>query len=140
MSPSLPFTGSIWFATLVALLASLGAQVLIGALTPVATLDWLDQELRQGPVVLIAGQTSFWRGDALIRALSFGVGALLACLLARSHSWFLIASLVAMSAICSVFAQFPRPATLSQLALWGAAAPLASFLVSVIFRAWKGDA
>jgi len=104
------------------------------------TLDWLDNESRQGPVVLIAGETSFWRGDALIRALSFGIGALIACLLANSQSWYLIGSLVAISALSTVFAQFPRPATPAQLALWAAAAPIATFAVSVLFRTWKGDA
>ena len=138
MPTSPHFTGSIWFATLVALLVSLGAQVLIGALTPVTALDWLDNESRQGPIVLIAGVTSFWRGDALIRALSFGIGALIACLLANTKSCSLIASLVAVSAMSTVFAQFPRPATPAQLALWAATAPIATLAVSVLFRMWKG--
>ena len=139
--PSSPsFVGSVWFVTLVALLVSLGAQVLIGALTPLTALDWLDGESRQGPVVLIAGQTSFWRGEAFIRALSFGTGALVACLLARSQSWVLVGSLVAMSALCTVLAQFPRPATTFQLAIWASAAPMASLVVSGLFRVWKGDA
>ena len=140
MSPSQHFTRSVWFVTLVALLISLGAQVLIGALTPVTALDWLDNESRQGPVVLIAGETSFWRGDALIRAVSFGLGALVACLLANTQSWLLVASLVAISVVSSAFAQFPRPATPWQLSLWAAAAPIASLTVSVLFRAFKGDA
>ena len=133
-----PFTGSTWFVTLVALLVSLGAHVLIGALTPVTALDWLDNESRQGPVVLVAGVTSFWRGDALLRAASFAIGTLVACLLAHSHSAWLIVSLVGVSALCTVFAQFPRPATVAQLALWAAAAPLASLVVALVFRLWKG--
>jgi hypothetical protein len=140
MLSSQHFTGSIWFATLVALLVSLGAQVLIGALTPVASLDWLDNESRQGPVVLIAGETSFWRGDALIRAVAFGVGALVACLLTNSQSWYLVASLVVVAVLSTVFAQFPRPATPVQLLFWAAAAPIAALAVSVFFRLWKGDA
>jgi hypothetical protein len=139
--PSSPqFIGSIWFVTLVALLVSLGAQVLIGALTPVASLDWLDNESRLGPVVLIAGETSFWRGEALIRAVSFGIGALVACLIASSQSWYLVVSLVAVAALSSVFAQFPRPATPVQLAVWAASAPIATLAVSTLFRVWKGDA
>jgi hypothetical protein len=139
--PSSPnFIGSIWFVTLVALLVSLGAQVLIGALTPVAALDWLDNESRQGPVVLIAGETSFWRGDALISALSFGIGALVACLLANSQSWYLVLSLVAVAALSTVFAQFPRPATPVQLVIWAAAAPISTLAVGTLFRVWKGDA
>ena len=140
MPPSPHFIGSIWFVTLVALLVSLGAQVLIGALTPAASLDWLDNESRQGPVVLIAGETSFWRGDALIRAVSFGIGALVACLLANSQSWYLVASLVAVATVSTVFAQFPRPATPGQLVIWAAAAPIATLAVSTLFRVWKGDA
>lgn len=139
MSTSQSFTGSIWFVTLVALLASLGLQVLIGAL-PVTFFDWIDTENRSGPVVLIAGATSFWRGDLLIRATSFGLGTLIACLLANSHSWYLIASLVVVAFLATAFAQVPRPATLLQLSLWAASAPLAAFVVSVIFRAWRGNA
>lgn len=140
MLPSPNFTSSLWFVLIVSLLVSLGTQVLIGALTPLTALDWLDGESRQGPVVLIAGVTSFWRGDAFIRALSFGTGALVACLLASKQSWLLVMSLVAMSTLCSVFAQFPRPASLTQLALWGSAGPLASLAVSALFCVWKGDA
>jgi hypothetical protein len=140
MPTSPHFTGSIWFVTLVALLVSLGAQVFIGALTPVTALDWLDNESRQGPVVLIAGETSFWRGDALIRGVSFGLGALIACLLANSLSWYLISTLVVISALSTVFAQFPRPATPAQLALWAVAAPIATFAVSVLVRTRRGDA
>lgn len=62
-------------------------------------------------MVLVAGVTSFWRGDALLRAASFAIGALVACLLAHAHSAWLIVSLVAVSALSTVFAQFPRPAT-----------------------------
>ena len=140
MSRSQHFTGSVWFVTLVALLVSLGAQVLIGALAPVTALDWLDHESRQGPVVLIAGETSFWRGDALVRAGAFAIGALVACLLANAQSWRLVVSLVVIAVVSSAFAQFPRPASPWQLFLWAAAAPVASLTVSLLFRAFKGDA
>lgn len=139
--PSSPhFIGSIWFAALLALLVSLGAQVLIGALTPVTALDWLDNESRQGAVALVAGETSFWRGDALIRSVSFGIGALVACLLANSQSWYLVVSLVAVAMLSTVFAQIPRPATPMQLAVWVSAAPISTLAVSMLFRVWRGDA
>jgi len=138
-SPS-NFTGSVWFVSLVALLASLGAQVLIGSIVPIAAFDWLDGQSRQGPIMLVAGETSFWRGDAFIRALSFGIGALLACLLARSQSWGLVAILLAISATCTVFAQFPRPASFSQLVVWGISAPISALTVGAIFKLVKGNA
>jgi hypothetical protein len=139
MSTSTHFTGSIWFVALVALLVSLGAQVLFGAL-PVTVFDWIDNENRSGPIVLIAGETSFWRGDSIIRAISFGLGALIACFLASSHSWYLIATLILVSFLSTAFAQFPRPATLWQLSLWAASAPVAVLVVSVLYRVGKGDA
>ncbi len=139
--PTLPqFTGSIWFAVLIGLLVSVGSQVLIGALTPITAFDWLADESRKGPVVLIAGVTSFWREDSIIRAVSFGLGAFVACLLARSHSWQLLAGLVGVSLVATAFAQSPRPATTWQLAVWASAAPAVALLVGVLFRAWKGDA
>ena len=140
MSSPLHFTGSIWFATLAALPVALGSQVLIGALTPIASFDWLFGEARrQGSVVLIAGE-SFWREDSVIRFVAFGLGAFVGCLLAKSHSWYLLVSLVGVSLVATFFAQFPRPAATWQLALWSLSAPLGSLLVSAIFRAFKGDA
>ena len=140
MSLQQHFSGSTWFATLVFLLVALGSQVLIGALTPITSFDWLFGEARrQGPVVLVAGE-SFWREDSIIRAVAFGIGAFVACTLARSHSWQLLLSLAAVSFVATAFAQFPRPAATWQLALWGAAAPLGALLVAGIFRAWRGDA
>lgn len=139
---SLPphYSGSIWFATVVALLVAMGSQVLIGALVPITAFDWLFGEARrQGPVVLIAGE-SFWREDSVIRAVAFGIGAFVACVLARSHSWQLLVCLVAVSVAATVFAQFPRPASMWQLALWALSAPAGALLVGTVFRAWKGDA
>jgi len=133
------FTGSLWFVSLVALLVSLGAQVLIGALTPVTALDWLSNDFRQDPVVLVAGQTSFWRGDALIRSISFGIGTAVACLLTKSQSWRLTICLVAIAGLSTAFAQFPGPATPMQLAVWTASAPAATLAVSMFFRLWKRD-
>ncbi|MBB4845215.1 hypothetical protein HNP55_003762 [Paucibacter oligotrophus] len=138
-SPPL-FTGSTWFVTFVAILVALGAQVLIGALTPIVAFDWLFGEMRrQGPVVLIAGE-SFWREDAVIRALAFTLGAFVACLLARTHSWQLLASLVAVFLVATAFAQFPRPVLTWQLVLWASAAPAGALLAWGFFRAWKGAA
>ena len=140
MPRRLLFTSSIWFVTLVALLAALGAQVLIGALMPLAAFNWLHDELPKGPVVLIAGQTSFWREDTIVRAVSFGIGAFIACLLARSHSWRLHMSLAAAALLATAFAQFPRSATLTQITIWSCAAPAATILVSFIFSMLKSDA
>jgi hypothetical protein len=140
MSNPPPFTNSIWFVSLVALLVALGAEVLIGALTPITTFDWLFSEPRRDPVVIIAGETSFWREDSMIRALSFGIGAFVACLLASRHSWLLLASLVAVAVVATTFAQLPRPATFWQLTLWASAAPLGTLLVGVSFHAWRRGA
>lgn len=140
---SLPsrISGSTWFLMVVALLVALGSQVLIGALTPITAFDWLFGEARrQGPVVLVAGE-SFWREDSLIRAVAFGIGAFIACLMARSHSWQLLVSLVGVSVVATVFAQVPgRPAATWQLALWAASAPAGALLVGVVFRVWRGNA
>ena len=134
------FTSSIWFATLVALLVSLGAQALIGALVPITAFEWLYEKPAVGQIVLIAGETSFWRVDALIRVVSFALGAFIACLLAWSQSLPFLASLVAISVVATVFAQFPRPATTWQLVTWASAAPAGAFLVAVLFRAWSTNA
>ena len=122
MSSTPQFTASIWFASLLALLVSLGAQALIGALVPLAAFEWLYKKPPIDQVVLIAGETSFWLVDTVIRVLSFALGAFIACLFARSHSWQLLASLVAVAVVATSFAQFPRPATPWQLGLWASAA------------------
>lgn len=84
---SRPFTDAVWFLTLLGLLASLGAQVLIGAALPLTSLDWLDADSQQSSIVLVAGVTSFWAEDTLIRAASFGLGACCAFLIAHSPTW-----------------------------------------------------
>jgi hypothetical protein len=134
------FTGSIWFATVVALLVSLGAQVLFDYLVPIAALEWLYDKPPAENLVLIAGETSFWRVDTLFRVASFGLGAFIACLLARSHSWSLRGSLVASAVLATAFAQFPRPAAPWQLAIWSLAAPVGALLVIVLFRVRRADA
>lgn len=138
MSTSTHFTGSIWFVTLIALLVSLGSELLIGFL-PYSAFSWIDGPNHQSPVVLVAGETSFWRVETLIRVVAFGLGALIACLLASSQSWNLVATLVTASLLCTVFAQLPKTAALWQQAIWTASAPFAAFVVSAIFRAWKGN-
>lgn len=139
MSPPPHFTSSIWFATLVALLVALGSQVLIETLTPIAIFDWLlNESRRQGPVVLVAGE-SFWREDSIIRAMAFGFGAFVGCLLARTHTWHLLISLVVVSMVATAFAQFPGPSSTWQLVVWASAAPAGTLLVTVLFNAWKAD-
>jgi len=134
MSEPQKLTGSIWFATGIALLVSLGAQTLIEALLPIAALDWLYEKPPIEHVVFVAGKTSFWLVDTLIRALAFALGAVVGCLLVSAHSWRLPASLMAMSVIATVFVEFPWPAAPWQLGVWALAAPAGVLLVAVIFR------
>lgn len=144
MSASPKVAGSSWFAclvaVLVAVLVALGAQTLLGAVMPLSAMEWLYDKPPPDPVVLVAGETSFWRLDALMRALSFALGAWVACLIARSPSWRLLASLVAASLVATALAQFPRPATAWQLGLWTLAAPVGVLLAGVLVRAWRTDA
>lgn len=134
------FVRSTWFTTLLALLISLGAQTLIGALVPLSAFEWLYEKPPMDGVVLIAAETSLWAVDTLVRAVSFALGAIVACLLARSHSWQLLASLVAIFFVATTFAQFPRPATPWQLGIWASVAPVGALLVGLLFRAWSADA
>ena len=136
MNPRDHFSGNTAFVTALALLISLGTQVLLDAITPVWLFDGPGDS--SSGVVLIAGVSSFWRGDAIIRALSFGLGSSIACLLARRASWWLVLLLTGMATVATAFAQFPRPATPEQLMVWSAAAPLASLLVTLILRAVLG--
>ncbi len=140
MSASPQFASSTWFVTLFALLVALGTQTLIGALVPLAAFEWLYEKPPIDQVVLIAGETSFWRVDTLIRVVSFALGAIAACLLAKSHSWQLLASLGAIALVATAFAQFPRLASPWQLAIWASAAPVGALLVGLLFRARRVDA
>jgi hypothetical protein len=140
MSVSPQFTRSTWFATVLALLVALGTQVLIGSLLPLFAFEWPYEIPPMNHPVLIAGETSFWRVDALIRAMSFAMGAFIAHLLAKSHSWQLLASLVAISIADTFFEQFPMPATPWQLGIWASAAPAGALLVGVLFQTRKTNA
>lgn len=139
MSTAPQFVSSTWFATIAALLVALGAQTLIEALVPLAAFEWLYEKPPLDQVVLIAGETSFWRVDTLIRMASFALGAFIACVLAKSLSWQLVASLVAVSVVATAFAQFPRPAAPWQLGIWASAAPIGALLVGLLFRVWSAD-
>jgi hypothetical protein len=134
------FTGSVWFVTLVGLVVALGTQALIGALVPIAAFEWLYDKPPIEQVVLIAGKTSLWRVDTLIRTLSFGLGAFVACHLVNSLTWHLVASLMATYLAATALAQFPRPAAQWQLAVWASAAPAVALLVFMLYCAKSGDA
>lgn len=131
---------STGFAVLMGLCVAWLAQTLIEVLTPVSVFDGFRDDGRDGHVVLIAGVTSFWREDALIRLVASGLGALAACLCARSQRWPLLAALVAGSVIATAFAQMPRPVLPWQLAVWASAGPAGALVVGLVCRRWKGSA
>lgn len=125
------FSKSIWFASLVALVVALGTNLLLESILPIAAFDWLETAAPgDAPGYRIAGR-SFWKGDSILRLVSFGFGAAVACLLAWPRSWRLIASLVLISALATVFAQFPGRSATWQLMVWSLAGPAGAFFVSL---------
>ena len=126
-------SGSIWFASLVALLVALGTQLLMESVIPAIAFTWLDGGPgRPEPYYWVAG-TSFWRGDSMLRFVAFGFGACVACLLARSRSIRLVAGLVAVSLLAVAFAQLPAKAAAWQLAIWALSGPTGALLVALAF-------
>lgn len=131
---------SIWFASLVALLVALGAQLLLESLIPAVAFMWLDGGPgRPEPSYWVAGM-SFWRSDSVLRFVVFGLGACVACLLSQALSKSLVAGLVAVSLVAVAFAQFPAKAAAWQLAIWALSGPTASLLVALVFYRKNGDA
>lgn len=114
---------SLWFIAAVALLVALGAQVVLEHVTPMVLFDaLLGETRRQGPVVLVAGE-SFWREDAVIRAVAFAVGAWVGCRLVVTVSRRLLASLLVMAFVATAFAQWPDRIQGWPWAVWTLAAP-----------------
>jgi hypothetical protein len=131
------FTGSIWFTTLVALLVALGSQILVENLAPVAAFDWLHQATPKSEAVVRIAGMSFWREDTIIRLVAFSLGTFIAFLLAHTHSLRLLLALLFVAITATAFAQFPRPASTLQLAVWALSAPTGVLVVGLLFRAAK---
>lgn len=134
------FTGSIWFASFVALVVALGMQLLLEAIIPVAAFDWLDSSSTNSPLPYRVAGASFWQEDSILRLIAFGFGAAVACLLAQSRSKRLIASLVAVSLAATVFAQLPGKSATWQLVVWALSGPIGAFLVGWAFARSERDA
>jgi len=72
MNARLPEADSIWFSSLIALLVGLGAQMLLGTITPADLSDL--PFVRPTPHVHRIDRESLWVGDVVIRFLSFVLG------------------------------------------------------------------
>lgn len=129
MSARFHFTQSIKFASFVALVVALGTQLLLDSVIPAFAFDWLEGRPISG--YRIAG-ASYWMGDSVIRLLAFGFGAAVACLLASARSKRLLVSLVLLSLMATVFAQFPKTGASWQLLIWVLSGPLGVFLVGLL--------
>jgi hypothetical protein len=123
---------SPWLAALVSLLVALGSQTLLESVLPASFADLPFGST--GLVYHVAGE-SLWPSMAVIRVVSFAVGGAVGVLLTRRLSHTLLVMLMLVSALCTVFAQFPARSSLLGFVVWSVAAP-----VGIVFGAWVANA
>jgi len=115
---------SAWFASLVALLVALGAQVLLGSLIPADFSEWLSPAGSGSVTAYRASPDALWISGTVIRFLSFAMGGIVAVLLVGVLTGRLMGMLFVAALLATFFAQFPSRADLVFVALWSCAAPL----------------
>jgi hypothetical protein len=134
MEQRLPRGASILFPSLVALLVAVGSQVLLDAVVPASFIEWLSVSSGSGTIYRADGG-SFWPSEIVLRLVSFVLGGFVGARLARALSGWLVASLLAIAVLATVFQQYPgRPSPL-WLVLWLLVGP-----VGVVFGAWAANA
>ena len=125
---------SAWFASLVALLVALGAQTLLDGIVP-ANLSQFNTPSSSGAAYYRVSGESLWVADIIIRVLSFAMGGFVGVLLARVLSGRLLALLLFVTVLATVFQQFPGRASVLWLILWSVAGS-----IGVLLGAWAANA
>jgi VIT1/CCC1 family predicted Fe2+/Mn2+ transporter len=120
---------------LVALLVSVGAQLLAESLLPAGIGAWFGPESPGVPHSYRAGDVGIWSVSALVRLASFILGGFVGVLLARGISKQLIAVLLILAVLATVFEQFPRTGSFMLVAVWSLAAP-----IGVVLGVWLANA
>jgi hypothetical protein len=114
----------------VALLVSLGAQVLLESVVPASAAELPGASLVHMYYVSVE---SLWVGEAVIRLVAFAMGGVVGVLLARGLSRTLVALLLGVAILAAAVAQFPSRSILP-LVLWSLAGP-----VGIVLGAWAAN-
>jgi hypothetical protein len=125
---------SAWFSSLAALLVALGSETLLNAITPASLTD-LQFGTPDITVIHRAGGWSLWAIEATIRLLSFALGGTIGVLLARALSSQLLAMLLLIAVLATVFQQLPGSGPVPWLVVWSLLAP-----TGIAFGAWVASA
>jgi hypothetical protein len=129
---------SAWFASLVALLVALGADVLLGSVMPADLASfarWVFAPADGSATVHRVTRDSLWVSEIIIRMLSYAMGGLVAVLLVGSLTDRLLGTLIGVAILATIFEQSPGGPTPVVVALWFLAAP-----VAVAAGAWVASA
>lgn len=127
---------SVWFASFVALVVSVGCQVLLEVIVPADLEEWkalFSPDVV--PTVYRTGHEAMWVSEFVIRFVSFAFGGLVGTRLACVFSWRLCVLLVTTSVLAAVFQQLPERSFAPWLALWFLAAP-----IGAVVGAWAAKA
>jgi len=130
MQPRQFTASSKWFSALVALLVSLGAQVLLESVVPASAAELLGTS--SAHKYYVSGE-SLWVGEVVIRLVAFAMGGVVGVQLARGLSRTLVALLLGVAILAAAVAQFPSRSILP-LVLWSLAGP-----VGIVLGAWAAN-
>jgi hypothetical protein len=134
MKPTLPHASSMWLSSLAALLVAIGSQTLLESVVPASFAEWLSVSSGSGTIYR-AGSGLLWPSGAIIRLVSFVLGGFVGARLAGALTGRLVAGLLLVSVLATIFQQFPGNPSLLGLILWSLAGP-----VGVVLGAWAGNA
>lgn len=127
---------SVWFSSFVALVVSVGCQVLLEAVVPADLQEWKALFSPDAvPTVYRTGHEPMWVSESVIRFVSFAFGGLVGTRLACVFSWRLCVVLVATAVLATVFQQFPERSFALGLFVWFLAAPMGA-----VIGAWAAKA
>ncbi len=118
---------SVWFSSLVALLVALGSQTFLDNIVPTSVADL--QFGTPDPIIIHrAGGLRLWVAEGIIRLLSFAFGGFVSVVLSGELSRRLLALLLLVAVLATVFQQLPGSGSVTWLVLWSTIAPIGIIL------------
>lgn len=114
-----------WSGAFVALLVSLGAELVAESVLRAAIDAWFEPHSFGVPYAYGLHEFATWCLSTVVRFISFALGGFVGVRFARGSSKLMVVILLLVSALAALFEQFPS-GPLKLAAVWAVAAPMGS--------------
>ena len=114
-----------WSGALVALLVSLGAELVAESVLRAGIDAWFEPHSLGVPYAFGSRELTTWCLSTVVRLISFALGGFVGVSFARGSSKLMVFILVLVSALAALFEEFPS-GPLKLAAVWAVAAPIGS--------------